>query len=231
MELTLRVPTPPSSPDAVRENPGKPTGPISNLPRVRELTIDDFQRVDAVCRRNGRRAKSLLDWQHRWKNNPLYRSLACDWPMGWLLECGDEVCGSIENIPVPYEMDGRPVTAAVGCSWAVDPPYRGYAALLADYFYNQSRADLCVGTTVNAEAFPVLTELGVQKVPVGAWDHTGIWIADYAAVARNWLQARGVPLARAISSVLGPAIFIADKANGRVPSKCKKHCDRVVRYL
>jgi hypothetical protein len=213
VELAVALPVSTRSSDVSLRN--------TALPRVRELTFEDYPQVAAVCRRNGRRQKSRAEWQHRWQSNPLYRALNGDWSMGWLLECGNEVCGCIENIPVPYEMHGRPLIAAVGCSWAVDPPYRGYAALLADYFYNQSRPDLCLGTTVNAEAFAVLTELGVQKIPVGAWDRTGVWITDHAAFAYRWLRAKRVPLARPIGSLLGAAMFIVDKAKSGIDASTR----------
>jgi hypothetical protein len=162
---------------------------------MRSASFDDYPRLAALSYRNGRRFLSEQEWRHRYLSNPAYLSLGNDWPIGWVLESAGEIVGFMANVPFVYHFMGRSLVAGVGNSWVVDRSFRSYAALFADYFLNQKTADICLGTTSNAEASQVLSTFGASRIPFGHWDRIGIWITNYAEFASAWMTRRGIPLA------------------------------------
>jgi hypothetical protein len=135
-------------------------------------------------------------------------NVAKTWPIGWVLESGGNVVGFMGNVPFVYHFMGKPLVAAVPTSWIVDQPFRGYAALFADYFLNQETAELCLGTTANAEASQVMSTFGASRVPVGQWDRIGIWITDYAGFTSAWMTRRGIP--RTVGRAVTLPILMSD---------------------
>src|SRR5262249_16436586 len=162
-------------------------------PRMRSASLEDYPYLATLCRRNGREFLDEKEWHHRYLANPAYMTVAKDWPIGWVLESGGEVVGFMGNVPFVYHFMGKSMVAAVPTSWVVGQPFRGYAALFADYFLNQETAEICLGTTANAEASQVMSTFGASRVPVGQWDRIGIWITDYAGFTSAWMTRRGIP--------------------------------------
>src|SRR5262245_22421281 len=113
--------------------PGRVDIPIS--PRVKRLRNDrrparlraarfqDYQQIALLEARHGLGTlaeKSYERWMHLWKGNPAYRERQSDWTIGWVLEAENgRIVGSMTNVPLLYEFQGKRVLAASGRSWAV----------------------------------------------------------------------------------------------------------------
>src|SRR5882724_11488074 len=107
-------------------------------PKVRQSSFDDYPQIASLAARNGLKFKSYGEWQHLWIDNPLYKELQKQWPMGWVLENEDRhIVGYFGNIPLAYELGGSRLVAATGHAWVVDSIYRGYSLLLLAHFFAQ----------------------------------------------------------------------------------------------
>src|SRR6266481_1784714 len=108
-----------------------PTTKPRRGPKLREARFEDYEQIAGLESRFGLAVKPYEEWVHLWQGNPLYRELKTDWPIGWVLENGDgKIVGSMGNIPLLYEFDGRGVIVASGRHWVADPAYRSLAILL-----------------------------------------------------------------------------------------------------
>src|SRR5215212_11651757 len=77
-------------------------------PRIRNAVFEDYGRIAALQARNGLAVKSYEDWRALWGANPIYKQKGGDWPIGWVLETTrGEIVGSISNIPLAYQFQGR----------------------------------------------------------------------------------------------------------------------------
>jgi hypothetical protein len=190
-----------------------PQGPVgttaySRLPRLRQACFDDYEQIASLESRNGFQPKKREEWHHLWSNNPAYRD---GWPIGWVLEnqTGDLV-GSLGNIPLLCEFQGKSLITVTGHAWAVDAPYRSYSLLLTSQFFKQKSVDLLVNTTVGAQASSAHTVFGAARVPVPGWDESLFWITHYQGFAESLLATKCVPLRTAISYPAAFALFVKD---------------------
>lgn len=148
--------------------------------RLREAKFEDYPQIASLESRFELAAKPYDEWIHLWRGNPLYRQLGADWPIGWVLEDQDgKIVGSMGNIPLLYEFDGRTILAASGRHWVAEPAHRGASILLLDSLINQRNIDYYVNTTVSNASVPAVTALGCSRVPVGIWDEVAYWITNY----------------------------------------------------
>jgi hypothetical protein len=169
------------------------TGSVDQSVSVREASFDDYQQIAAIEKRTNLGNRAEGDWLRFWLENPEYKRNQ-HWPVGWVLENGDgQIVGSICNIPLEYELEGRRMVAATGRGWVVDPVYRTYACLLLEEFFHQEGVDLFVNTTVNQHAAPAYRTFDSPPVPQGAWDHTAFWITRYRGFARCVVAAKRWP--------------------------------------
>jgi hypothetical protein len=159
--------------------------------RVREAHFEDYEQIASLESRFGLAVKSHEAWVHLWKGNPLYRELKTDWPIGWVLEDGDgKIVGSMGNIPLLYEFDGRRVIVASGRHWVADPAYRSVAILLLHNLISQRRIDLYLNTTVSDASVPAVVALGCSQAPVGVWDEVAYWITNYFGCLQSVMAAK-----------------------------------------
>src|SRR5437763_15758269 len=88
--------------------------------RVRETSFADHGEIAVLEGRNGLLPKPAAEWQHLWLDNPAYRALRGQWPIGWILEDQyGKIVGSFGNIPLLFEFRGRQLIATSGRAWVV----------------------------------------------------------------------------------------------------------------
>jgi len=123
---------------------------------------------------------------HLWQENPVYRNLKTDWPIGWVLEDEDgKIVGSMGNIPFLYELEGRRILVASGHNWVADLAYRSASLLLLHRLITQPYVDLYLNNTVSDNSVTAVTALGCSRVPAGIWDEVGYWITNYLGCFRS----------------------------------------------
>lgn len=199
----------PAHPPAVRPRPSRP--------RLREARFEDHAQISALEAKFDLLPKSFPEWVHLWTENPAYRGLHGEFPIGWVLETGDgAIVGYIGNIPRQYEFQGRKLLAAVTRAWVVDVAYRSYALSLFAAYFGQRSVDLFPNTSVNdvaARAYNTLFAGG--PAPVGAWDQSLFWITAYRGFSESFLRRKVRRIARPLSYPLAPAVFLFDKLKTR----------------
>ncbi len=147
---------------------------------VRAACLGDYEQIAALEARHGLGIKSHEDWTHFWVENPVYQELQPDWPIGWVLEDeNQQIVGTMGNIPLLYEFEGKRVLAATGRSWVADLAYRSAALLLLDSVVSQDYIGLYVNNTVSDNALAALTALECRPIPAGVWDEMAYWVTNY----------------------------------------------------
>lgn len=192
--------------------PARPRRKPRRGPRLRAASFEDHEQIDRLGSRHGLKAKSYEEWSNLWLGNPLYREVQAGWSIGWVLE--DEagrIVGSVGNIPVSYEFQGRRILAASSHSWVAEPEYRSAALLLLDHLIDQRGVDLFVSTTVSALSTPGVNALECSRVPVGVWDESAFWITRYRGFVESFLTLRNYRLAKPLSYPLSTAAFLKDR--------------------
>jgi hypothetical protein len=180
------------------------TGHNVRRPLLRQAYFDDYEQIAALEAAHGLSTKPQEEWLHLWQNNPAYQQLQ-DWPIGWVLADGDgRIVGVLENIPCLYRFGGRTYVGAFGRGWAVDIRYRAFSLLLLMRQLEQPNVDLRVTTTASSKTAAVLTTRKWSRVPVGEWDRSAFWIANYAETVRRYLAAK---TPRLVSALAGPLVY------------------------
>ena len=187
--------------------PGKP----GRGPKLREASFKDHEQIASLESRYGLVSKGYEEWSHLWLGNPLYRELQAGWSIGWVLEDqNNQVVGSMGNIPLLYEFEGRRILAASGRHWVAEPAYRSVSLLLLDRVVNQRNVDLYLNNTVTAESTAALSVFECPRVPVGVWDESGFWITHYQGFSESFLVWKNYPLAKPLSYPLCAAALFRD---------------------
>lgn len=189
---------------------------IARVPKLREANFEDYPRIAALEARYGLGLGGETEWTHLWRDNPLYRELGEDWPIGWVLEDADgQLAGSVGNIPLEYEIGGRRVIAASGRAWVSRPEYRSVSPLLVDRVIRQPGIDLFVNSTVTREAEPTIQALDCARSPAGLWNVSAFWITNYCGFARSYLQRKNATAGGPLSRAMGAAMFIKDRLTSK----------------
>jgi hypothetical protein len=155
---------------------------MAHAPKVRPATLQDYAQITALQARNGLKTEQHRQaWTHLWTANPAYLEDPQSWPIGWVLETGDDkIVGHLGNVPLLYELESRRLRVAAARGWAVDPGYRAYSLSLLSQFYRQS-ADLLLFTSLGPKSAPAFQSklFSAARVPVGAWNRSLYWITHY----------------------------------------------------
>jgi hypothetical protein len=177
---------------------------------VREASFQDHAKVFELQSRYGLQ-ESYRSWVHLWVENPVLKGLK-GWPIGWVIENESEqsVVGYLGNIPQIYEIGREKVIAAASRAWVVDERFRSYSILLLDKFLSQRNAQLCLATTSNSKASPIVEAAGGLQVPVGAWDEADFWITNHREFVAGILAMKRVIFGRYLSYPLGACSRLAD---------------------
>ena len=174
-------------------NRGKKVRRDDNAKRVRSFGLqafDDYDQIAAVESRHGLTVKSRDQWLALWLNNPAYLELG-DWPIGWVIEDGDgEIVGSLGNVPTFVYFGGTKYVSAAGRGWAVDVQFRALSVMLLARQLKQSGADINVIATPSPTTAALCSQLGWSKAPVGEWNRSRFWVANYATAVQGYLDAK-----------------------------------------
>ena len=181
-------------------------------PKLRQASFTDYDQIAQLESQYGLKAKSYEEWSHLWLGNPLYRELEGGWSIGWVLEDdNNQIVGSMGNIPLLYEFEGRRLLAASGRSWVAAPEHRSAALLLLDHVINQRHVDLYVNTTVNPASAAAVGVFQCLRVPVGIWDESAFWITHYQGFLASFLARENWRLAKPLRYPLSAAVYLKDR--------------------
>jgi hypothetical protein len=184
-------------------------------PKMREMSLADYDRIAALQIRNGLPMRPRRSWETLWLGNPAYERRTGQWPIGWVLEAeSGEVVGSIDNIPLAYHFRGVELHAATPCSWAVDARYRSCSMLLLSQVMKQKDIDLLVCTTVSPAAEPVFNVFQMSRVPIGTWNKSSFWITGYREFSQIALSTKSIHFSSVISYPVSAALYCLDKFKG-----------------
>jgi hypothetical protein len=179
--------------------------------RIREASFEDYSQIVALESKYGLETKTYEEWKHLWSSNPAYSQYQKSLPIGWVLEGEDRtIVGSLGNIPLFYEFEGRRLLASVAHAWVTDTRYRGYSVFLLEQYFSQKVVDLFLNATVGplaSESFAVFESL---PAPAGAWDRSAFWITNYQGFLEGWLATKAFPFAKPLSYVLSVGLFVKD---------------------
>jgi hypothetical protein len=183
----------------------------STHPKLREATLDDYAQITALQSRNGLGCRARDNWRSFWQDNPVYRRRNGTWPIGWLLQKIDgKVVGWLGNMPSAYYFKGKELLSASASPWVVDAEYRGYSILLLDYFTRQKNVDVLINSSAGPKAGPPCKLFGYSKVPIGQWDKSAYWIANYRGFAEIALRMKALPRVQALTYPLAAVLFLKD---------------------
>jgi hypothetical protein len=181
-------------------------------PRLRQASFKDHRQIAWLESRYGLVSKNYDEWSHLWLGNPVYKEIQPDWSIGWVLEDHDHrIVGSMGNIPLLYEFEGKRILAASGRHWVAEPSYRSASLILLDMVVNQRHVHLYLNNTVSATAAAALDVFGCPRVPVGVWDESGFWITHYQGFSERYLTWKNYPLAKPLSYLLAAGAFFKDR--------------------
>lgn len=194
---------------------------VAQLPKLREASFEDYPRIAALQIANGLSTKPYEEWKHQWMDNFAYLQSQTRLPIGWVLENDKKIVGSLGNIPLFYELDGKRLLASVAHAWAVDAQYRGYALWLVDRYFSQKTVELFLNATVGPSAAESFAIFESSRVPSGEWGSSAFAITRYRECVTSLLVMKGVPLARVCSYPLALGISIKDKLAKPRLSQCE----------
>jgi hypothetical protein len=182
--------------------------------RIRPATLDDGEAIRRIQAANGLDDFDLVKWRAVWQTYPFAVDFQ-DIPIGWVLETADgAVEGTIGNIHLLYEMDGRRFRVALATAWAVNAAHRGRALHLTTAFFKQKGLDLLLNGSANPSASKVLTGLQIPRIPIPEYSSPCFWAASPTAFARAALQRRKTPAAALLAWPAGLALLARDILRG-----------------
>jgi hypothetical protein len=185
-------------------------------PTLREATVEDYQQVAALEARYGLAAKSYAEWTHLHLHNPLRFEGQAKAAIGWVIETDEnQIVGSVGNILLPYEFEGKRILAVTGRGLVAEPAYRSASLLLLDRLINQPGVKLFLTNAITPASAPSFKVLGCEHVPVGEWDRSAFWITHYQGFMESLLTRRDLFLARPLSYPLAAAAFLKDRLTHR----------------
>lgn len=212
----------------------EPKKSAAQRPRLREATLDDHSQIAALESRYGLSAKNYEEWTHIHLDHPLQPADQRVWPIGWVIENENkEIVGSVGNVPLAYEFEGRKLLAVSGRALVVEPAYRSAALLLLDCLMNQRGVELFVTNAITPSSTPAFDAMGCLRVPVGEWDKSAFWITHRQGFLASLLSQKNIPCARPLSYPLAAAAYLKDAFSTTAPragdfevQPCKNFDDR-----
>lgn len=183
--------------------------------QLREARFSDHAAIAALESAQGLKPKPVDEWRALWADNPAFKEMD-SWPIGWVLETADgKIVGCLCNLPLPYVFRKQKLLIATGRGWAVDEQYRNYALLLMDEYFKQSRVNLFLNTTVNAQAAEAFGVFGSSRVPVGDWSRAAFFVTRYRAFAESALRIKRIALPRLLSYPTALGLYIKEQLTAR----------------
>ena len=184
-------------------------------PLFRKASFDDYPQISALESQYGLHPRGFDEWTDFWTQNPAFQTLP-DWPIGWVCENEQgEIVGSLSNIPLAYELDGRPLVGATSRSLVMDTRYRPYSLSLLRQFFNQKEVDIFLNTTVNDKVWRLQEKFQAARVPAGVWDRSAFWITDYAGFSASLLARKEMRGPSALSYPVSLGLYLKDTLTGK----------------
>jgi hypothetical protein len=181
-------------------------------PKLRQVRFEDHAQIAALVSKFDLHIENYSGWTHLWTDNPAYREIRDEFPVGWVLENSEgAISGYLGNVPLHYEFEGKRLLAATTRAWVVDTPYRSYSTLLLGTYFQQRNVDIFLSTTVNSQSAPAYSTFQGIPVPQGAWDRTLFWITHYQGFMQSFLRNKGGAMAKALSYPLSIGLFSRDQ--------------------
>lgn len=185
------------------------------MTRIRPITLDDGEVLNAVWTRNGLSGFDPVEWR-KWCLGFPFREEFEGVPLGWILESDGLAVGSLSNIHMLYELDGQPLRAGITEAWAVDPGYRNSSLKLLTASFRQQGLDLWIDASATEGTAKLLRALKVDRIPSPGYDVPLLWPIRYRAFAAAGLRQRAIPMAEALAWPLGVALrLVAFMGGGR----------------
>jgi hypothetical protein len=116
-----------------------------------------------------------------------------------------------------YSYGGEPVRVATASTWAVNPPYRTAAILLAKQFFSQKNIDVFLNTTASAAAAEVFKAFRCSEIPDPSYPRVLFWVTNYAGFARSALRKFRVPVLPGLTQAAGIVLHCRDLVGRRSP--------------
>ena len=188
---------------------------------IRESSFDDYPQIVALESAYDLQPRSFDAWKHLGSTTlPITVSASTSIVPGLSAGCLPmATASSAPSAMFPYFTNSRIVPCSfAGRSWVVDESFRGYSPFLLDLFFTQESVDLCLATSVNAQASKVYEELRAVRVPQGAWDQSLFWITNYKRFAASLLRSKNVLLPEVFSYPVAAGAWLRHRFTGSSPA-------------
>jgi hypothetical protein len=178
--------------------------------RIRPALFTDAGAIGALHVRNGLGDFDARAWQRQWESYPFAADFQ-DVPIGWVLETETgALAGTISNVQMLYELEGRRLKTVFASSWAVDSERRGRALHLTTAFFKQKGVDLLLNVSASPTTSKILTGLKIPRIPIPDYGTPCFWAANSRAFAKAVLQRRGLSAAALLAWPAGVALTVRD---------------------
>jgi hypothetical protein len=178
--------------------------------RVRPSTFDDAAGIAQVHKRNAMGCLNTVEWRKGWEDYPFEQEFR-DVPIGWVLETEDgSIVGTLDNVHLLYEIDGRRIKACIAAGWAVDVEHRGKALQLMTTFLRQKGIDLWLNVSASATTAQILTGLRISRIPIPEYDVPCFWAVRPRNFAKAVLTRKSIWGAAVLSWPAGLALLARD---------------------
>lgn len=196
--------------------------------RLRAITSDDHEAVQALFTRHGWPVRSRAGWDWALIDSPARAVTQAD--AGWVLEHGDQVVGFLGNLPMTYRLDGLSVWGATCTSYLVDEAHRAHSTRLLRAFAAQPHAAFVFSATANPHSAPVYRAFKFQASPQPRAQQRLRWLASEAAAADHLLRRAHLSLLKPLGrlAMAGPiALRHIRERRQQAPTTPGWHVDRV----
>lgn len=192
------------------EQPPAPSSPPAPA-KLREVTFEDYEAVDALKRRWGLTSDSLENWKRLWDCNPALAQIQTKLPSGWVLESDRKIVGYLGNIAFLYRFGERALTAVTSSGFVVEPAYRAVSLSLIAAFYRQKSADLFIATTAIESVGKIARAFKSDPLPQPDYETVMFWVLKPYPFAKAVLKK--LDLNPAFLSMAGAAGSVAVAAD------------------
>lgn len=177
------------------------------MSRIRPATLADYAGIDGVHRRNAFGGLDPFFWEQICLHHP-YRSQYPNSPPGWVIETDEgSIVGSLINILMPAEFEGRAVRGAASGTWGVDAEHRDLLALgLKREWFGQADAEMWLVGTANATATKIMGGFRAERIPMPHYLDGLFWILDSRRFMQAVARKRNIPAGELLAWPAGLAL-------------------------
>jgi len=174
---------------------------MTTNPVLREVQINDYDKVKSLLHRLGMPSESLEAWKV-YRKSPALKKTGRSFPFGWVLEAGSNIVGYWANIPMMYSYQGSEVFIAAARALAVAPEYRGHSLKLARKFFRQQEVDALLMMTANETSAGVFKYFKSKLVSQAQYNEVLFLVFNSCRLLRAVFLKCGFPGAIALGAAL-----------------------------